>query len=160
MRPKRVNTPLLTAVGLGGALAGWGAGYFFDGQQGRRRRRRLTDRTGGFVRGRIRAARKAGHFAAAWTHGRAMKATHLREQPKPQPDDATLAQKVESEVFRAAGVPKGTINVNSEHGVVYLRGELEEPELIERLIHQTRKVQGVRDVRSLLHLPQERPQSR
>lgn len=83
-----------------------------------------------------------------------MKATHLRERSKPQPDDASLAQKVESEVFRAAGVPKGMINVNAEHGVVYLRGELEEPELIERLIRETRKVRGVRDVRNLVHLPQ------
>jgi osmotically-inducible protein OsmY len=139
----------LTVVGLGGALGGWAVGLLFD----RRRRRLLSDRTGRFVRARTRAARRAGRFAAAWTHGRAMKATHLREQPKPQPDDATLAQKVESEVFRATGVPKGTINVNAEHGVVYLRGELERPELIERLIRQTRKVQGVRDVRNLLHLP-------
>jgi len=153
MRSKRLDTPLLTVVGLGGALAGWGAGYLFDRQQGRRRRKLITDRAGGFVRGRIRAARRAGRFATSWTRGRALKATHLREQPKPQPDDATLAQKVESEVFRAAGVPKGTINVNAEHGVVYLRGELERPELIDRLIRQTRKVQGVRDVRSLLHLP-------
>lgn len=83
-----------------------------------------------------------------------MRVAHLHERPKPQPDDATLAQKVESEVFRAAHVPKGKINVNAERGVVYLRGELEEPELIERLIAQTRKVQGVRDVRSLLHPPQ------
>jgi BON domain len=142
----------LTIVGFGGALAGWVVGFLSE----RRRRRLLADRTGGFVRARIRAARRAGHFAAAWTYGRAMKATHLREHPKPQPDDATLAQKVESEVFRAAGVPKGTINVNAEYGVVYLRGELERPELIERLIRQTRKVQGVRDVRNLLHLPQSR----
>jgi osmotically-inducible protein OsmY len=85
-----------------------------------------------------------------------MKATHLREQQKPQPDDATLAQKVESEVFRAAGVPKGTINVNAENGVVYLRGELDRPDLIDRLILQTRKVQGVRDVRNLVHLPPSR----
>jgi osmotically-inducible protein OsmY len=146
----------LAVVGFGGALAGWVAGFLFDRHQGHRRRRLLADRTGGFVRARTRAARRAGRFATAWTYGRAMRATHLREQPKPQPDDASLAQKVESEVFRAAGVPKGTINVNAEHGVVYLRGELERPELIDRLIRQTRKVQGVRDVRNLLHLPQSR----
>lgn len=153
MGSKRVNTRLLTMVGLGGALAGWVTGFLFDRHQGRRRRKALTDRTGGFVRGRVRGARRSGRHAAAWTHGRAMKVTHRREQPKPQPDDTTLAQKVESEVFRAAGVPKGTINVNAERGVVYLRGELEQPELIERLIEQTRKVQGVREVRNLLHLP-------
>src|SRR5437764_8532980 len=149
MRSEPHGTRRLTVVGLCAALAGWVAGLLSD----RRRRRLLADRTRGFVHARTRAARRAGRFAAAWTYGRAMKATHLREQPKPQPDDATLAQKVESEVFRAAGVPKGTINVNAEHGVVYLRGELERPELIDRLIEQTRKVQGVHDVRNLLHLP-------
>ena len=140
----------LTLVGLSAGLTGWFVGFLFD----RRRRKLLANRTGSFTRHKIRAARRGGHFAAAWLHGRVMRATHLRERPKPQPDDATLAQKVESEVFRAADVPKGKINVNAEHGVVYLRGELEEPELIERLIRQTRKVQGVRDVRSLLHPPQ------
>jgi osmotically-inducible protein OsmY len=150
MRSKRLDSRRLTVVGLGSALAGWVAGLLFD----RRRRRLLTNRAGGFVRHQARAARRAGHGAKSWAYGHAKKAAHLREQPKPQPDDATLAQKVESEVFRAAGVPKGTINVNAEHGVVFLRGELERPELIEALIRQTRKVQGVRDVRNLLHLPQ------
>lgn len=130
-------------------LAGWVAGFLFD----RRRRKLLAGRSASLARRRLRAARRGGHYATAWMHGRVMRATHLRERRKPQPDDATLAQKVESEVFRAAHVPKGTVNVNAEHGVVYLRGELDEPELIERLIQQTRKVQGVRDVRSLLHPP-------
>jgi osmotically-inducible protein OsmY len=153
MGSNRLGARRLTVVGLGAGLAGWFGGFLFDRQQGRRRRRLLADRTRGFLRGRTRAARRAGRFAAAWTYGRAMKATHLHERPKPQPDDATLTQKVESEIFRAADVPKGKINVNAEHGVVYLRGELDQPELIERLIRQTRRVQGVRDVRSLLHLP-------
>jgi osmotically-inducible protein OsmY len=139
----------LAVVGLGGALGGWVIGFLSD----RRRRKLLAGKTGGFVRARIRGGRRSAHVAAAWTRGRAKRAAHLREQQKPQPDDATLAQKVESEVFRSAGVPKGTVNVNAEHGVVYLRGELERPELIDRLIQQTRKVQGVREVRNLLHLP-------
>jgi osmotically-inducible protein OsmY len=60
---------------------------------------------------------------------------------------------VRSEVFRDADVPKGDINVNVQEGVVQLRGEVERPELIESLVEQTRKVQGVRDVESLLHTP-------
>ena len=86
------------------------------------------------------------------------KATHLKEQEKPQPDDVTLARKVETEIFRDADVPKGKINVNVEDGVVYLRGELEQPDLIQDLEGQARKVQGVRDVENLLHVPgQEAP---
>jgi osmotically-inducible protein OsmY len=67
----------------------------------------------------------------------------------------TLARKVESEIFRGADVPKGRINVNVEDGVVYLRGELEQPDLIEDLGVQARKVQGVLAVENLLHVPGE-----
>ena len=72
---------------------------------------------------------------------------------KPQPDDVTLARKVETEIFRDAEVPKGQINVNAENGVVVLRGEVEEPELIRDLEEKTRNVQGVQEVENLLHTP-------
>jgi osmotically-inducible protein OsmY len=52
-------------------------------------------------------------------------------------------------------VPKGQINVNVEDGVVYLRGELEQHDLIEDLGVQARKVQGVLGVENLLHVPGE-----
>jgi hypothetical protein len=50
---------------------------------------------------------------------------HLRQAPReisgelsvPDYDDATLAQKVMTELFRDQHVPKGAINVNVENGV-------------------------------------------
>jgi hypothetical protein len=117
---------------LGGAL-GAALAYFFDPDNGRKRRKRVIKRT-------TKAFRKA---------------THLGEQEKAQPDDVTLARKVESKIFRDADVPKGQINVNVEDGVVYLRGELEQPDLIEDLSTQARKVKGVRAVENLLHVPRE-----
>ena len=72
---------------------------------------------------------------------------------KPQPNDATLVAKVESEVFRDTEVPSGSVNVNAENGVVVLRGQLESEQLIDQLVAKVRKVQGVQDVESLLHLP-------
>ena len=69
------------------------------------------------------------------------------------PDDTTLARKVESEIFRDAEVPKGQININAEDGVVILRGEVERPELIKDLEEKTRSVQGVKGVENLLHAP-------
>jgi osmotically-inducible protein OsmY len=143
---------MLAALGGAGAVGALLA-FFLDKDNGRRRRKLAVDRTGGFLRRRVRQARRAGRIAAAELYGVAMKATHLRERPKPQPDDASLARKVETEIFRPAEVPKGKINVNAENGVVYLRGEADTPEMINDLVEQTRKVQGVRDVRSLLHLP-------
>jgi osmotically-inducible protein OsmY len=124
----------LRYAALGAALA-----YFFDPQNGRARRK---DAIKSLVR---LSQRQRGRLAA--------KATQLREGPKPQPDDVTLARKVESEIFRDADVPRGQINVNAEEGKVVLRGEVKSPEMIEELVSKARKVQGVQDVENLLHTP-------
>jgi osmotically-inducible protein OsmY len=67
-------------------------------------------------------------------------------------NDPALAQKVESEVFRGEEIPKGKINVNVEYGVVYLRGEVPDRELMDELVARTRKVKGVQGVENLTHL--------
>lgn len=139
---------LLVAGGALGALVA----YFFDPSNGRGRRHQLRDRTAGFFRSRAREAARAGRGVAAEAYGVSQKVQHLKEEPKDY-DDATLADKVRSEVFRDPGVPKGQINVNVQDGVVQLRGEVSRPELIDDLVKQTRKVQGVREVENLLHLP-------
>jgi osmotically-inducible protein OsmY len=100
-----------------------------------------------------RTSAKAGQAAsAASSQATAVKAkaAHRKEAEKPQPDDVTLARKVETEIFRDADVPKGKINVNAENGKVVLRGEVGEPSLIEDLEKRTKKVQGVREVENLL----------
>ena len=134
------------AGAIGAALA-----YFFDPDNGRRRRKEAIERAAKTFR---QAGRK-GQAVAGQAQGLKEKATHRSEQEKPQPDDVTLARKVESEIFRGADVPKGQINVNVEDGVVYLRGELEQHDLIEDLGVQARKVQGVLGVENLLHVPGE-----
>jgi osmotically-inducible protein OsmY len=142
--------PLFALAGaVGAALA-----YFFDPDNGRRRRKTLIDRSGRLAR---RSAWRA-RGAAVHAEGLKEKATHLKEEEKPQPDDVTLTRKVETEIFRAADVPKGQINVNAEDGIVYLRGEVEKPDLIQDLEEKARKVQGVLGVENLLHAPgQEAP---
>jgi hypothetical protein len=135
-------------VGLGAALT-----YFFDPQQGRRRRAMARDKIAAFFRRRVREGGRLGRSATAQAEGLAQKAKHIQEEPKPQPDDVTLTRKVETEIFRSAEIPKGQINVNAENGKVYLRGEVEKPELIKDLEKRARKVQGVQDVENLLHLP-------
>jgi osmotically-inducible protein OsmY len=131
-----------------GAAIGAALVYFFDRENGRRRRKDAIKRTAKA----FRQAGRRGQGAVAQTRGLKQKATHLREREKPQPDDVTLARKVESEIFRGPDVPKGQINVNVEDGVVYLRGELEQPDLIEDLGAQARKIQGVLGVENLLHV--------
>jgi osmotically-inducible protein OsmY len=66
-------------------------------------------------------------------------------------DDVTLARKVESEIFRPADVPKGAISVNVNDGVVELRGEIADQKQIDELGESAKKVDGVKDVRNLLH---------
>lgn len=125
--------------------------YFFDRESGKRRRRMAVDRTTGFMRRKARRIDRAGQSVASRAHGVAQQAKHLREEEKPQPNDATLKAKVESEVFRDTGVPKGKVDVNAEDGVVYLRGEVDSPDLVAELEKATRKVHGVREVENLLH---------
>ena len=135
-----------------GALVGAALAYLFDPQSGRRRRAMLRDRSTAFARQGGRKTARASRAVAAEAYGVSQKVQHLKEEPK-EYDDATLAQKVQSEIFRDADVPKGQINVNAEDGIVVLRGEVDGPELMEELVARTRKVQGVRDVQNLLHLP-------
>ena len=70
-------------------------------------------------------------------------------------NDPALARKVESEIFRDQELPKSTISVNVEYGVVYLRGEVPDREQMDTLVERTRKVDGVRGVENLTHLPNE-----
>jgi osmotically-inducible protein OsmY len=114
------------AGAFGAALA-----YFFDPDNGRKRRKEAIKKA---AKGLGQAGRKAQAVG-----------------PRAQPDDPTLADKVKSEIFRDADVAKEQVNVSVEDGVVYLRGELEEPDLIEDLEAQARQVQGVRGVENLLH---------
>jgi hypothetical protein len=138
----------LGLIGLGAALT-----YFFDPQQGRRRRAVASDRIAAFFRSRMRQGEQLGRAASAKAEAVAAKATHLKEEEKPQPDDVTLTRKVETEIFRDADVPKGQINVNAERGKIFLRGEVETQQMIKDLEERARKVQGVEDVENLLHLP-------
>src|ERR687891_2034716 len=120
--------PLVLFAAIGAALA-----YFFDPNNGARRRNTTRNRALAFFRQGGRKAERAGRTVGAQAYGLKQKATHLREEEKPQPDDVTLARKVETEIFRGADVPKGQINVNAEGGVVYLRGEIDNPDLIKDL---------------------------
>jgi osmotically-inducible protein OsmY len=134
-------------VGLGALVA-----YFFDPQNGRTRRALARDRIPALFRRGSERIERAGRSVSAEAYGVKQKAKHLKEEEKPQPDDVTLARKVETEIFRDADVPKGQINVNAENGKIVLRGEVEQPQLIKDLEKRTKKVQGVQEVENLLHL--------
>lgn len=117
---------LLGLVAVGAALT-----YFFHPSEGARRRAYAKNRLLGL----------------------ANQAKVSAEGSRSHPDDATLAHKVETELFRDSGVPKGKININAENGKVVLRGEVDQPELIADLEERTRNIHGVHTVENLLHTP-------
>lgn len=136
---------------IGGAVSA-ALAYFLDPSNGARRRNVLRDRVLAFFRRGGGRARRAGQAVASEAYGVSQKVRHLREEPK-ELDDATLAQKVQTEIFRDADAPKGSVDVNVQHGIVQLRGALERPELIDELVEKARRVQGVQEVENLLHVP-------
>ncbi len=114
--------------------------------------RKTVDRTGGLAR---TGARRMGGLlkgTSSFVVGKT-KALTNRPSPKPDMDDQTLKNKVESEIFRAADAPKDSVNVNVVDGVVELRGEVKRPEIKKALEAEARAVPEVKDVRNLLHLP-------
>jgi osmotically-inducible protein OsmY len=135
-----------------GALVGAITAWFLDPAVGRRRRHATRNRVAAVVRRGTRRGARAGRFAAAKAYGLKQKVTHLREAPKSF-DDATLKEKVETNLFRSADAPKDRVSVNAQNGVVQLRGELDSPDLIADLVAKARSINGVRDVENLLHLP-------
>ena len=138
----------LRYMGLGAVIA-----YYFDPENGHRRRALARERIPALLRRSSAHAEQAGKAVTSEVKATKAKVAHRKEAEKPQPDDVTLARKVETEIFRDAKVPKGQINVNAENGKVVLRGEVEKPSLIKDLEKRTRNVQGVREVENLLHTP-------
>jgi osmotically-inducible protein OsmY len=148
-KPQREQIPFYLAAAAGGiALL-----YFLDSSNGKRRRHTVRDRAGSLGRHGFRRARKLARHTTSDVYGLGQRVVHRLPRPAPDLDDATLVDKVESIVFRDRDLPKGEININAENGVVFLRGQVERPELVERLEHRVRKVRGVRGVQNLLHLP-------
>jgi osmotically-inducible protein OsmY len=124
--------------------------YFADSQNGRRRRHVTRDRALSLVRHGGRRGRKLVHHVSSDAVGYVERAKHARGGAQ-ELDDATLVDKVESIVFRDRDVPKGRININAENGVVFLRGEVDSPELVTALEERVAKVRGVRGVKNLLN---------
>jgi hyperosmotically inducible protein len=148
---------------LAGAACGALATYFLDPHRGHGRRRQVRDRSLAAVRHARRRALHRLYVKAAYARGQARGLAHRLRHARPRAlDDATLAHKVESIVFRDRRLPKGRVNVSAESGAVVLRGELDSPELIEDLERAVRAVPGVREVESRLHLPEglRRPRKR
>jgi osmotically-inducible protein OsmY len=143
----------VSGAGFGAALV-----YFLDGQSGAGRRAVARDKAAKYARTGGGTVQSAAQGAASQAQGVAARAQHAATGGDSAPtDDVTLTRKVESEIFRDADAPKGSVNVSAVNGIVELRGQLDDRAQIEALEAKARNVTGVRDVRNMLHLPGETP---
>jgi hypothetical protein len=149
-----------TFLALLSAAAGSAAAYFLDPISGRRRRHTTRDRTVSLTRRGTHRGRRLAKHVYSDVVGRGRRLVHTLPHQTPELDDATLAHKVETILFRDREVPKGRINVNAENGVVFLRGEVDGPDLPHSLEDRARRVKGVKGVENLLHLPGQPPPDR
>ena len=145
--PSKLN--FVTGTAFGAGLA-----YLFDPDSGPRRRSMLQDKLASKARGGADTLAGTAKDVGARAGGAVAAAT---SDETPPPNDQALAEKVKSEVLGAPEVPKDKINIDVSDGIVALRGEVEDRELMQTIHEKARGVTGVRDVQNLLHLPGEPP---
>jgi osmotically-inducible protein OsmY len=143
---------LLTAL-LGAAL-GAAFALLFDPDRGRGRRVRLADQAGAVARRTRRTAARQKRLIKARAAG-GISALRARGLPSSPANDATLKERIESELLRDPAIPKGGININAEQGIVVLRGEVPDATMRATLEERAAAIRGVWYVENLLHLPGE-----
>jgi hypothetical protein len=120
----------------------------------------ILNRTVETVRGGVGTATKLGRGAANQGLTLGKRFANRNPEPKRDMDDVTLARKVETEIFRPQGAPKGKIDVNAVEGVVWLRGEVKNQAQQTEIEAKVRAIPEVRGVENLLHLPKTPAPSR
>ena len=149
----RQSTPFDTRPLFLGALAGAALEFLWDPESGRGRRAVLRDQ----FRATLRRARHRltgeARYVAGSAYGIVEETVHLHQPNNPAPDDATLRDRVESELFRDATVPKGHININVSMGIVELRGQVENGDQLDAVESKVRSIEGVHTIHNYLHLP-------
>jgi osmotically-inducible protein OsmY len=131
--------------------AGVAGAYFLDPKEGTRRRHIVRDRALALFRKGTDRARQQASYRKGQAEG---KVEALKSKARPEKDganDQTLAERVKSEIFQPADAPKGSVSVNVERGVVYLRGEVPKDRDVAELVKRANSVDGVNGVESLLH---------
>lgn len=142
---------LLLATALAGA-SGAALAYILDPQTGRRRRKMAVERSLAISRRSAEHGGKLCRAVRAQTYGFYQRLIHLAPKERPTPNDETLTQRVRSQILRDPALHKHRINVNAEHGVIVLRGEVDHPKQMRVLEKKARKVPGVVAVENKLHV--------
>jgi osmotically-inducible protein OsmY len=133
---------------LGASLA-----YFLDPQQGARRRNTTRDQLGATLRRLAGRSEKMTRYLGGEAYGVLQETVHLNPPDNPNPDDKTLKDRIESEIFKNTETSRENINVNVAYGTVELRGELPTQEEIDDLVQRVRSIPNVQEIHNFLHLP-------
>jgi hypothetical protein len=149
-----------SGLGTGGALIVAGLGvvlgaamaFLLDPDRGHSRRARYGDKAAALVRRGLRETGHAARVVRATAAGRIAAARHVGGGD-PDLNDATLAAKVETELFRDPSLPKGNLNINVERGIVVLRGQVDSDAQRADIEVRAAAILGVWSVRNLTHLP-------
>jgi osmotically-inducible protein OsmY len=144
---------VLLIAGLGAAL-GAATAFLLDPDRGRSRRALYGGKAAAVVRRSVRETGRAARVARAIAAGRIEAARHLGGGD-PDLNDATLAAKVETELFRDPSLPKGNLNINVERGIVVLRGQVDSDAQRAEIEMRAAAIPGVWSVRNLTHLAGE-----
>ena len=155
-RPQVGGKKAVAAAGATGAASA----YFFDPQSGARRRHMVRDRAQAMVRRIAKRVRRQKEYRLHQAEGKVEALKSKARPEKPAANDQQIAERVKSELFQPADAPKASVNINVEHGVVYLRGEVDRRGQIEELARRARSVDGVRGVQNLLSRSEGRPTRR
>jgi BON domain-containing protein len=139
---------LLAGGGIGALLT-----YFLDPRRGKGRRAKARDRTAAVARRGLRKSETQLRRIASRAAGTAERVARHEPSAKKVFDDAGLAAKVETELFGNPRIPKGALNVNVEDGIVIVRGQVERSDQVEMIERAIRRIEGVGEVRNLLHTP-------
>jgi BON domain len=138
---------------IAGGVIGAIAVYLFDPQQGKGRRALLMQWSAARVRRGARMAGQLGRYTGNIASAAPQRVVSIRSgQPRQTPDDMTLRDRVESEVFRDPDIPKGQINFDVNAGIVTIRGEVDNAFRIATIEKAVFNVSGVAGVENLLHV--------
>ena len=147
--------PRVVVIAACSAASGAIAAHLLDRDRGRSRRARLMSRARAVPRRSVKRAisftRHRASYVAGVAHGMWHRLVHRRGVAPP--DDATLVQKIRSEVLGSEPFSHWSLSVDAVDGRVTIRGVLAEPADSEALAARIRRVAGVRDVANFVHAP-------
>ena len=147
---RRVVSPWTLAIG---AVVGAVAAYLFDPQRGKARRATMAQWTAARVRRGAQSIAQLTRYSTNTASAFPQKMASLKSaQQRPTPDDLTLRDRIESEVFRDPEMPKGDINLDVNNGIVTIRGAVDNAFRIATIEKAVFKVPGVTGVENLLHV--------